>query len=70
MSWIRFLSSSLLCLAGSVMASETSILLPSTGATAKTAEFVRNGLLSGYYQSLAQNNHSPFLRFYDTTSSS
>ncbi|MFO1374653.1 MAG: penicillin-binding protein activator [Agitococcus sp.] len=70
MSWIRFLSSSLLCLASSVMASETSILLPSTGTTAKTAEFVRNGLLSGYYQSLAQNNHSPFLRFYDTTSSS
>lgn len=69
MSLIRLLSS--LCLASSVMASETSILLPSTGSTAKTAEFVRNGLLSGYYQSLAQNtNQAPFLRFYDTTSGS
>lgn len=70
MSWTRYFAYALCCYTSSVMATETSVLLPLGGSTEKAAENIRNGLLAGYYHSLSTNssNDAPLLRFYDTTS--
>jgi outer membrane PBP1 activator LpoA protein len=70
MSWTRYFAYALCCYTSSVMATETSVLLPLGGSTEKAAENIRNGLLAGYYHALSTNssNDAPLLRFYDTTS--
>lgn len=71
MSWNRYFIYGLCCLSSSIMAAETSVLLPLGGATEKAAENIRNGLLAGYYHDLSKGQlakNPPLLRFYDTTS--
>lgn len=69
MSWIRYFAYALCCYTSSVMATETSVLLPLGGSTEKAAENIRNGLLAGYYHALSTSasTQAPLLRFYDTT---
>lgn len=68
MSWIRYFALSVYALSTTVSAANISVLLPLTGATAKASESIRDGLLSGYYQALAQQKTNDTLSFYDTAS--
>ena len=46
---------------------QLALLLPQKGRLGKAGKAVRDGFVAAYYQAMAQNSHTPELRFYDTS---
>lgn len=57
-------------LAQAAPAPHIAVILPLKGKSAKAAQFVRDGFIAAYYDSLAKKPQTPALRIYDSTEQS
>lgn len=46
---------------------QVAVLLPQHGRLAKAGKAVRDGFVAAYYESISHNEHTPTLKFYDTS---